>query len=119
MRVIDQTAGITKLLIDQEELRAIRSSLVEALEVVDDHVLESRMRVGEAGVRKLMEELKVAYQRAGNRNLVSLDERELGTIRSALVASLELEDWEFPIRMGFTKLEVRNVLAEVSDLVSG
>ena len=117
MRIINRAGDQTTLSVNNEELRAIRSSLVEALEVIEDHVLEDRVGVGEADVRKLMEQLRAAHERAGNRTLVSLDHRELSTIRNALIASLELEDWEFPIRMGFTKLEVRDFLAEVSDLV--
>ena len=119
MKIIDSASNGTTLSVEQEELRAIKCSLGEAIEVIEPCTFETRMGVTAEEVRRLTKELTVVYRKRGRRKEFFVSNDELATIRNGLRASLEIEDWEFPIRMGFAKAEVRNVLAEVSDLVAG
>ena len=118
MKIVEKAGEKTTLLFDQEELRAVHGALRESLEVVESCVFESRMEASEAEVTRIMGEFGLVHRRWGRRKRVSVSEEELVAIRNALTASLEIEDWEFPTRMGFTKEEVRKLLAEVSALVS-
>ena len=76
------------------------------------------MGLSTAEVRRLRDEFDLVYRRRGRRTKISVTDQELTTIRNAIRAALEIEDWEFHPRMGFTKTEVRSVLAEVCRFVS-
>ena len=118
MNIVWKANERTTLSVDQEELRAIHGSFRESLELVDHHAYESRMGVSTAEVRTLRDEFDVVHRRSGGRTEISLTEQELVTIRNALAVSLEIEDWEFHPRMGFTKAEVKVVLAEVDAILA-
>ena len=119
MKIVQKANERTTLSVDQEELRAIHGSFRESLEVIDHHAFESRMGVSTAEVRRLRDEFDVVYRRRGRRNKISVTDQELTTIRNAIQAALEIEDWEFHPRMGFTKAEVKVVLAEVDGILAG
>lgn len=118
MKIIDGASNGTTLSVDQEELRTIKCSLGESIEVIEPCVFESRMGVSAEEVRRLSKELTAVYRKRGKWKKLCLSNEELATVRNALAASLEIEDWEFHPRMGFTKAEVRSVLAEVCRFVS-
>lgn len=118
MKVISKSGDRRTLSVDAEELRAILSSLGESIELIEDREILSRLGVTEAGVIKLEGELGAVYRMRGRRKEISVTDQELTTIRNALQAALEIDDWEFHPRMGFTKAEVSSILAEVSRLVS-
>ena len=107
------------LSVNKEELRAILCSLGGSLEVIEDGEIESRLGVAEAAVLRLEDELDAVCRMRGRRMEISVTDQELRTIRNALQASLEIEDWEFHPRMGFTKAEVGSILAEITGLVPG
>lgn len=118
VKIISKSGDHRTLSVNAEELRAILSSLRESLEVIEDREIVSRLGVAEAGVITLEGELDAVYRMRGRSKEISVTGRKLTTIRNALQAALEIEDWEFHPRMGFTKAEVRSILAEVSRLVS-
>ena len=118
MKIISKSGDHRTLSVNAEELRAILSSLRESLEVIEDREIVSRLGVAKAGVITLEGELDAVYRMRGRSKEISVTGRKLTTIRNALQAALEIEDWEFHPRMGFTKAEVRSILAEVSRLVS-
>lgn len=117
MKIVDKANERTTLLVDQEELRAVHGAFRESLEMVESCVFEARMEATETEVRRIRDEFDLVYRKRGRRKKISVSQQELVTIRNALTACLEIEDWEFPTRMGFTKPEVSNVLAEISALV--
>ena len=119
MKIIDRASNGTTLSVDQEELRAIKCSLGESIEVIKPCEFENRMEVAAEGVRRLSKELTVVYRKRGRRKKLFVGSEELATIRNALMACLEIEDWEFHPRMGFTKAEVKVVLAEVDAILAG
>ncbi|MCY3623707.1 MAG: hypothetical protein OXH68_18615 [Gammaproteobacteria bacterium] len=118
MKIVEKSNDRTTLRVHREELRAFLGAIGEAFEVVERPVFETRMGATAADVRRIEDELAIVYRKKGRRKKICVSEQELVTIRNALTASLELDDWEFPIRMGFTKAEVRSILAEVSDIVT-
>ena len=117
MKIVDKTADATTILVEKEELRAIKCSLGESMEVLEEWEYETRVGVAEPEVRKLVVEYNAVYRSKAARKQISVSGAELGAIKGGLEASLELEDWEFPIRMGFEKWEVRKILAEVNALL--
>ena len=119
MKIIDRTSNGITLSVVQEELRAIKCSLGESIEVIEPCAFEARMGVAVDKVRRLAEALTVVYRSRGRTKEILVSNQELATIRNGLTASLEIEDWEFETRMGFTKAEVRSILAGVSGLVRG
>lgn len=119
MKLIDSASNGMTLSVDQEELRAIKCSLGESIEVIEPCEFESRMEVAVEEVRRLSKELTVVYRRRGKWKKHFFSNEELATVRNALAASLEIEDWEFHPRMGLTKEEVRVVLAEVDAALAG
>ena len=77
------------------------------------------MEVTEAEARRIRDEFHLVYRRRGRRKKISVSEQDLVAIRNAIAACLEIEDWEFHPRMGFTKAEVRDVLAEINKIAPG
>ena len=118
MKIVQKANGKITLSVDQEELRVIHGSFRESLEVIHHYAFESRMGVSTAEVRRLRDEFDLVYRRRGRRKKISVTDHELTAIRNAIRAALEIEDWEFHPRMGFTKAEVRSFLAEVCRFVS-
>ena len=119
MKVIKNESNGKTLSVEQEELRAVLCSLGESMQVIESSAFEAQMGVAKSDVRRLIDEFDPVYRKWGRRKKLFLTNDELRTVRNALTASLEIEDWEFHLRMGFTKAEVRNILAEVGDLVPG
>ncbi|MCY3623703.1 MAG: hypothetical protein OXH68_18595 [Gammaproteobacteria bacterium] len=119
MKIIDSASNGITLSVDQEELRAIKCSLGESIEVIEPCAFKARMGVAADEVRRLTKALTAVYRSRGRRKEILVSNQELATIRNGLMASLDIDDWEFHPRMGFTKAQVRSVLAEVSGLVPG
>lgn len=67
----------------------------------------------------LSRELTAVYRKRGKWKKHFFGNEELATVRNALAASFEIEDWEFHPRMGFTKEEIKVVLAEVDSILAG
>ena len=95
----------------------MKCSLGESIEVIEPCLFEGRMKVTVEETRRLSMELTAIYRRRGRRKELFLSNEGLVTIRNAMTAALEIDDCEFDTRMGLTKEEVRDVLAEVSALV--
>ena len=118
MRVVDRQGDRRTLKVAREELRAMICSLGESLEVIDRCVYESRMGAARQVVKDLIDEFDVAYRKRGRRRTLRVSTYGLVTVKNALRVALEIDDCEFGTRMGFTKEEIRDVLAEVGALVA-
>lgn len=116
MKIIEKADSKTTLSVHKEELRALHGSIRESFEEIEPHVFETRIGVAIPEARQLMARFHAAYSRRGRKKRISVSDKELATIRNTLEATLEIEDWEFHPRMGFTKAEVRKVLAGVAAL---
>ena len=119
MKVIKNESEDKTLSVEQEELRAILCSLGESIQVIEPSAFATQMGAEKDEVRRLIDDLHLVYRKWGRRKKILVNNQELATIGNGLTASLEIEDWEFETRMGFTKAEVRSILAEVSGLVRG
>ena len=117
MKSVKESDELTILQVDREEQRAIHGSFRESMEVIEEGLFEARMGCSAADAKTMVAEFDPVHRGWRRRKRISVGEKELVTIRAALETALEIDDCEFGTRMGLTKEEVREVLAEVSALV--
>ena len=118
MKSVKESHGRTILLVDREEQKAIHGSFRESIEVIEEGLFETRMGGSVTEAYRMMAEFDPGHRSWRRRKRIPVSEKELVTIRAALETALEIDDCEFGTRMGLTKEEVRDVLAEVGALVS-
>ena len=118
MEIIDKEEENTTISVNKDELRAIICALGESLELVEDWKYETRMGVKDTEVRKLISEFNSVYRMTDETKPISVSEYEIRAIKRGLMASFMIDDWEYPIRMGFSKEAVKKVLAQLNAITN-
>lgn len=118
MEIIDEKEENTTISVNKDELRAFICALGESLEVVEDRKYETQMGVKVTEVRKLISEFNSVYRMTDETKLISVSDYEIRAIRRGLITSFMIDDWEYPIRMGFSKQEVMKVLAQFNAITN-
>lgn len=117
MDIVNVSDRTTTISVNKEELRAMKCSLGESAELLDDDELKNRMGITGDEAYDYIRKFNAIYRTNSDTEQLSLTTHEVKMIRLGLETCLELDpDAEFSARMGFEKAEVRAIIAEFDAL---
>jgi hypothetical protein len=122
-QIAEDADGVTVRLC-RTEFRIVNNSLNEVTNGIriPESEFEDRLGGPREETRRLLQGIKGRQSIGPDGQMVRLSALDLVLLRNAMIEmtkGVEIEEWEYPIRLGATVAEGKQLLGEIEDLIGG